>query len=385
MVTFARFMRALRADNFRIPILWLVLAVGLLSVWLLWLFFARVTVREVTDAAHLEANPATIASLVRGRVVASTLAIGKAVHAGDVLVELAAPTERLHLKEERARLAGIPPQLDALADEIAAQRQALTQARQAGRASLDEARANLEAAEEATQHSQEQAERLAQLGKNNAISELAILRAESKARSLQAAATSHMFAITRLQREQQTERTERRLRIERLLRRNAQLEAQRAVSKAMIKRLQSEIEKRRIRALITGRLVGVADLRVGAVVHAGEHLATLLPPGKLEIAANYPPSSLGSIRPGQAARMRLKAFPWTQYGSLAATVTQVASEARIGRIRVELLVHRDSAPRIPLQQGLPGTLEIDVEYVSPAVLVLRAARLLTRPSAREAL
>jgi multidrug resistance efflux pump len=196
-VTFARFMRALRADNFRAPILWLMLAAGLLSAWLLWLFLARVTVREVTDAAHLEANPATIASLVRGRVVASTLAIGKAVHAGDVLVELAAPTERLHLKEERARLAGIPPQLDALAGEIAAQRQAITDARQASRASLDEARARLEAAEEAAQYAKEVAERLAQLGKDNAISELAILRSESKARSLQAATTGHRFTIHR--------------------------------------------------------------------------------------------------------------------------------------------------------------------------------------------
>ena len=118
--TFSRFMRALRADDFRAPILWLMLAVGLLSAWLLWLFLARVTVREVTDAAHLEAKPATMASLVRGRVVASMLAIGKTVQAGDVLVELASPTERLHLKEERARLAGILPQLEALADEITA-------------------------------------------------------------------------------------------------------------------------------------------------------------------------------------------------------------------------------------------------------------------------
>jgi hypothetical protein len=61
--------------------------------------------------------------------VASTLAIGRAVHAGDVLVERAAPTERLHLKEERAPLAGIPPQRDALAGEIAAQRQAIKDAR----------------------------------------------------------------------------------------------------------------------------------------------------------------------------------------------------------------------------------------------------------------
>lgn len=378
--TFAHFMRSLRADSFRRSRLWLMLAAALLAAWLVWLFLARVTLHEVTQAAHLEANPAAMASLVRGRVVASALAIGKRVRAGQVLIELDAHAQRLQLKQQHARLTGIVPQLAALADEITAEKRAIGNDRQAGRAAVDEARARVEEAEEAAHYAADQAARLANLRANNAIAEIEILRAESEARSLEAAASSLAFTVSRLRREQRTEETERRLRIERLERERARLQARRTVSAAAIRRLKNEIDKRRIRAPINGRLAGVADLRVGAVVRAGEKLATVLPPGALAIAADYPPSTLGRIRRGQSARMRLDAFPWTQYGSLAATVRNVASEVRTGKIRVELAVHPDPASRILLQHGLPGTVEVEVERVSPAVLALRAARLLTHPA-----
>jgi hypothetical protein len=63
-------------------------------------------------------------------------------------------------------------------------------------------------------------------------------------------------------------------------------------------------------------------------------------------------------------------------------VRRVASEVRDGRVRVELGVAPDAASRIPLQHGLPGTVEVQVERLAPATLVLRAAgKLLARPVA----
>jgi hypothetical protein len=99
------------------------------------------------------------------------------------------------------------------------------------------------------------------------------------------------------------------------------------------------------------------------------------------VVAEFPPSSaLGRIRPSQAARLRLVGFPWTEYGSIAAVVNAVASEVRAGTVRVELAIQPDEASAVPFQHGLPGTVEIEVERVAPATLVLRAGgRLLTRP------
>jgi hypothetical protein len=69
--------------------------------------------------------------------------------------------------------------------------------------------------------------------------------------------------------------------------------------------------------------------------------------------------------------LRLDGFPWTEYGSISATVTHVGSEVRDGRIRVELAVNTNSVNRIPMQHGLPGTVHVQVERISPASLVLR--------------
>jgi membrane fusion protein (multidrug efflux system) len=54
----------------------------------------------------------------------------------------------------------------------------------------------------------------------------------------------------------------------------------------------------------------------------------------------------------------------------------VAGEIRNGKVRVELAVLAGNAAgnsRIPLQHGIPGSVEIEVERISPAVLLLRSA------------
>jgi membrane fusion protein (multidrug efflux system) len=55
-----------------------------------------------------------------------------------------------------------------------------------------------------------------------------------------------------------------------------------------------------------------------------------------------------------------------------ATVSAVASEIRDGGVRVELTL-AGTGTRVPLQHGLPGTVEVSIERVTPAQLVFRAA------------
>ena len=84
-------------------------------------------------------------------------------------------------------------------------------------------------------------------------------------------------------------------------------------------------------------------------------------------------AAVGRVRAGQLARARLDGFPWAQFGMVPARVTSVGSEAREGRVRVELALASPRNPRITLEHGLPGLVEVEVERVSPAVLLLRAA------------
>jgi len=108
------------------------------------------------------------------------------------------------------------------------------------------------------------------------------------------------------------------------------------------------------------------------VVRQGDTLGVVLPAGTLRVVASFLPAiALGRVQPGQPARLRLDGFPWAQYGSLTGTVTRVATEARDGVVRVELRLEHTMQTAIPLQHGLPGMVEIEVERVSPATLVLR--------------
>jgi membrane fusion protein (multidrug efflux system) len=176
-----------------------------------------------------------------------------------------------------------------------------------------------------------------------------------------------------LEEEQRVRERDRLARHARLRREAVRLEGERATAAATLERLTYEAEKRRIRAPIAGRLGEAATLQIGAVVREGDVLGVVLPPGALRVVASFPPPvALGRLHPGQPAHLRLTGFPWTQYGSLAATVTNVAHEGRHGQVRVELGLAPDTAFPIPLQHGMPGTVEVEVERVAPATLLLRS-------------
>ena len=373
---FSRTLRSLDADSFRPQLAGVALVAALLMAWLAWLFLAAVPLYEISDTARLETDVAahSVAALAVGRIVSTRLVLGREVQAGEVLVELDADAQRLELEEERSRLAAIGPEREALRAEEAAEERALGEERDASRASFEEARAKFREAEALAQIAGQEADRAASLRAAGTLSELDFLRANAELERRRAAAESLRLAVSRLEREQQTRESDRRARIESRRREATQLEGQEITTAATIERLQNEIERRRIRAPITGRLGEVAELRVGAVVDEGNKLGAIVPAGELRVVAGFlPPAALGRIQPGQKARLRLEGFPWAEYGSLAATVSSVGSEVRDGRVRVELAVHPDPSSPIPLQHGLPGTVEVEVERVSPAALVLRIA------------
>jgi multidrug resistance efflux pump len=372
-------MHSLAADSFSHSMLGTLLAAALLSSWVTWFFLAGVALYEVSETARLEVDQAahTVEAQVAGRVSATHLVLGREVQIGDVLVELDADTQRLQLKEEQTRLATLAPQLVVLRDVVTAEERARGEDWQAGRMALDQARARYREAASAAQLSDREAERMAHLHARKYIAELDFLRAGAEAEKRRAAADALRLEISRLEWDQRMRGSDRQASAERLKHEIAKLEEQMADAAAATERLEYEIEKRRIRAPVAGRLGEVANLRIGAVVREGDKLGAVVPPGTLKVVADFlPPSALGRIQPSQPARLRLEGFPWTQYGAISATVASVASEVRNGRVRVELAIRPDSASPIPLQHGLPGTVEVEVDRVSPATLVLRTAGLL---------
>jgi membrane fusion protein (multidrug efflux system) len=377
--SFPRTVEALRIDRFGGSLLVLLLVGALSGVWVVWFSLARITRYEVTASARVEIDQEThaIQSPVLARVEESHLTLGRQVEAGDTLVVLDGNSERLQVEEERKRLAGIEPQIDVLRAQIAKVEQSREHEQQSTQAALEEAQAKYREADALARQAEADAARLDQLRAEGLAAGRDAEQARFQAESRKHAAEALRLDTERLRREQHTRESDRNVQLTSLQGQIEKLESDRHTSLATIQRIAYEIERRIIRAPVAGQIAEAAPLRPGTVVDEAEKLGAIVPAGKLRVVAQFPPAAaLGRIRVGQPALVRLDGFPWTQYGSIAATVSRVAGEVRDGAVRVELaMLPRDpsAAPRVPLQHGLPGSVEIEVERLTPAALLLRTA------------
>jgi membrane fusion protein (multidrug efflux system) len=342
-----------------------------------------VAVYATSDEARLEVIRAVhpVEAPITGRVAASKLSLGLDVEAGEVLVELDAQEQRLALREAQSRRESFSRQVEALRRQAAAQEQAQQEDRQSARAELEEAKARQREGEAAARQAAEKLDRLGRLDRGG-VGEQELLDARAEADKARASAEALVWAATRLESELKTRESDRQSELEELRTEVARVEGEMAASSDAIERLQYEIDQRAIRAPVAGRLGEVGEVRIGAFVAEGTKLAAVVPRDQevMLVADFEPAAAAGRIRAGQRAWLNLHGFPSIQYGSVPATVERVGSEIRDGRIRVELAVKPDRDSTIPYEHGLPGTVEVEVERASPAVLVLRAAgQLLASP------
>jgi membrane fusion protein (multidrug efflux system) len=382
-VEFSRSMRSLNRDGFRRTLAGFALAMVLLSLWVVWFFRAEVTRYEVTDRARLETESAgyEIQAPVAGRVVSSNLSLGRNVQAGDILMEIETDAQKLDLHETEARQAALRLQLQAQQGELTAQEQTVVRERQASAAAIEQSQAQYREAEVLRDLADQEADRSKRLAASGLSPARDQERAVAEARSRRANVESLALSTTRLEREQAKAQSEREATMQQLRVEISRLEGELMSLGKTVERQQFEVVRRQIRAPAAGRLGDAAILHPGGYVDEGDKLAVLIPSGGVRIVAEFlPPAALGRIHPGQKASMRLEGFPWTQYGTVRATVERAGDEVRDGRVRVELRVDDPSAIPIALQHGLPGSVEVQVETITPAVLALRTAgQLLSRP------
>ncbi len=374
--SFRRTNLSLRGDQAIIPTIILSAGLILLGAWIAWAFCARVTRYEVSDSARLEVTAASypLQAGVSGRLITNRLVLGRAVQAGEVLAELDSRAEQLNLDEERMRAAAFAPQLAALQAQMETESAGRLDEQRVLNFSVSAAEAEVRQAEAQATLSAKEAQRAESLRKEGIIADAEVQRAEADAQSKRAVAENLRAALQRLTPEQAVKDTDRDLKVRELAGQIAKLNADSASSLATVRRLEYEVDRRKIRAPVAGRLAECAVLRPGSHIGDGQQLGLIVPSGRLQITAEFQPSAaLGKLRPGQVAIMRLEGFPWAQYGTVRAKVVQVAGEIRDGKVRVELAVNGPPPAQIPLQHGLPGSVEVAIERVSPAALIVRSA------------
>lgn len=372
---FSRSVRSLSKERSRLTALFLVfLALLLLAAWLAWFLRALLPLYVVSETARLEAERAVypISAQVAGRLRRVAVAVGEEVAAGDVLFELEAEVEERRVEEEQARAAALVRQLDSLRAEKVSRAEGMAAALRAADLALREAEERLRAAEAVAGLAAEEVERQTHLHDQGLLPDLDLSRLRAEAERSRNEAAELRIACRRLREERSRDESDRRNDLREIERDYAAAEGDLAAQQAMVRRLRTESGWRLVRAPVAGRIGELARLDGGAVIAAGERLGTVIPGERLKVLAGFPPAqALGRVRPGQAAELRLEAFPWTEYGGVRARVARVGGELRDGRVWAELTLEQGGSGRIPLQHGLPGTVVVETERLSPAGLLLR--------------
>jgi membrane fusion protein (multidrug efflux system) len=365
----------------------LLLGVVLLCAWSVWFALGEVTVYEISKKARLEVIqlPHHVAAPLSGRIASASVVIGQQVLANQVLIELDASAETLRLAEEYTRLANLPPRIASMRTELASLEQARDEDREATKAAIDAATARVKEVDAAIRFARNNEGRLKRQSAVGGVAEIDALRAASEADKLSASKDALTADLRRLDQDQQMRLNESQARIENLRRSIVSLEGEVATTHATIARIQEAIDRHAIRAPVAGRVGEAVSLYPGGYVAEGQRLLSVIPPGELMIVGDFNPgSAMGRVHPGQSATMRLDGFPWAQFGSIAATVSRVATEIRDGTVRVELTPTQFGNPDAIMQHGVPGVIEVAVERATPAYLVLRAAGLLLSGAVRQA-
>lgn len=387
--------------------LWLIMAFALIAV--LWAIFGRIDV-VATAVGKIIPNDRTkvIQPMETAVVKAIYVRDGQVVQLGQVLIELDATTatadsDRLHNETLTARLealraqalltalaSGAPPRLQPLvgadaARLLAEQSQAAAQyqeyqARQLQlQAELARRKAELQSTqdqvvklEQTVPIARQRAQDYQKLVKENFISQHGYLeREQARIEQEQDLASSRSkvaeirAALMEAQRQQATLAAETR----RQLLDQHNLSTQKAAS------LEQELVKADQRgrlmhmaAPVAGTVQQLAVHTVGGVVTPAQPLMVIVPTDNvLEVEAMLPNKDIGFVNPGQDAEVKVETFPFTKYGTLHGTITQVSSDAiqdeKLGLIystRVKLAKDtlRVENKTVRLSPGMAVTVEV---------------------------
>lgn len=373
--SFPQTIRSLKADRLRHRVVVVSFLLAMIASWLAWFTLARIPVYRVSERARLEVSRVAhpVVSRVVGDVVENRLRLGDEVSVGDVLVRLDDSAPQLALREGQAKAADLERRLEAVDRETAAEERALKAFRKAAPVAVAELESRLREAKARERFAAFSAESFEELRRRKSASAEEYLKAVTESEAASAVVKATQVGIDKLREDQKVQELDRERRLAELQRNRAEVAGQLTVQQTTLARLQHEAEQRVIRSPVSGYVAQTRNFPIGASVATGTTLGYVVPPSHPHVIALFPSSDAGRLRAGQKAQLRLDGFPWLQYGSLKARVQRVASESQDGLLRAELSISDPPSLQIPVEHGLSGSVHVQVERVSPAVLLLRVA------------
>lgn len=388
-------------------VLWLIMVFALIAC--LWAVFGRIDI-VATAAGKIIPNDRTkvIQPMETAVVKAIHVRDGQAVTPGQVLIELdatvaVADSERLRRESLTARLEaqraqalldalarGAPPTLKPPAgvgaDRLLAEQSQATGQYQEYRAcqlqlqaEIARCRAELQAAleqvaklEQTAPIARQRAQDYQKLVKENFISQQGYLEREQvRIEQEQDLATSRSrvaeirAALLEAQQQQATLAAETR---RQLLDQHNLAEQKAASLEQELIKAEQRGRLMRLTAPVARIVQQLAVATIGGVVTPAQPLMVIVPKENvLEVEALLPNKDIGFVNPGQTAEIKVETFPYTRYGTLHGTVTQVSSDAiqdeKLGliyatRVRLDRNAIRVENRNVRLTPGMAVTVEV---------------------------
>ncbi|RQP26007.1 HlyD family type I secretion periplasmic adaptor subunit [Piscinibacter terrae] len=147
-----------------------------------------------------------------------------------------------------------------------------------------------------------------------------------------------------------------------------------------------------LRAPVSGTVQQLSVHTVGGVVTTAQHLMDIVPDDAMEVEVTVENKDIGFVRAGQAAVVKIDAFPYTRFGLLHGTVKSVSNDAipdkKLGLsfiARVALPTNRMNinGQWVNLTAGMSATAEINTGKRSVAGYFLDPLARATQESLRE--
>ncbi len=321
--TFSRTLRAVAVDSARGYVVSIAATSVLLLAAATWsaLGFVDIYVTSRQGTFETEDHAHLLAPQVDGLVTAVNAVLGARVLAGDVVFELDSQAQQRALGEEQARHDAAERVALTLKTQIESEAAARSEASRALGATTAAASARVAIAKTTSEYSTKRGDMVSELRKNELVGGLDSLEAE-QSRSVNGAQLraqeSDLLAVGR---SGNVGLLDRDVRISSLKHDLASVEGEVATSDARINLLTYEIERRRIRAPVSGVIAGLSMTSPGATIHAGDSLGSIVSMEPVHVIAMFDPAeSVGRVAAGELATLRVDQFPWTQYGTLQGIV-----------------------------------------------------------------
>ena len=326
---------------------WLTVAGALIMcVWIIAALTLAlpVTVSSIDGRVVSAIERTEITSTSNSHIVSIPFVLGDPVDAGDVLIAFDAVPEELELVGSRQRLAALEQELLSVDRELTSLGASLMNELEGYDRALEGLDARAGEVRAAIEYAANAEKLYTELRTERRIDALEYARAKSTLEQNQ-------MQLQALQTEANEVQANRRLAISRSETEQAQLTREQARLRGEIsqimpeqQRLQKRFDELKVPAPFSGEIGAIARVSPGQRVAIGEWLMTLVPDREYEFQATFAAiEAAGRIESGQKARIQFHTLPWTEYGTLDATVLRVGSEERDAAVRVDFALERDSA------------------------------------------